>query len=137
MSLLSTKSIYGLIAIFEIAHATQSSPLSIKDISEKTGISKNYLEQILNPLRISGIIQAQKGIKGGYYLCKSLEDITFLEIFTILETNFSLLPKDVEMGIYADFLEMQNNNLKDNFNKPLSQIYEYSKNKNKFINYTI
>lgn len=46
MPILTTKGVYGLMAIAEIANASKFTPISIKDISDKTGVSKGYLEQI-------------------------------------------------------------------------------------------
>ena len=50
MALLSTKGVYGLMAILEIAKASEISPISISEISDRILVSKNYLEQILNQM---------------------------------------------------------------------------------------
>ena len=65
---LSTKSQYGVRAMFEIANSYHSGPVTIKAISEKQSLSVAYLEQILNTLRKAGIIKSVKGPGGGYVL---------------------------------------------------------------------
>src|SRR3990172_5462998 len=65
---LSTKSQYGVRAMFEIANGYPSGPVTIKEIAEKQSVSIPYLEQILNTLRKAGIIKSVKGPGGGYVL---------------------------------------------------------------------
>ena len=65
---LSTKSQYGVRAMFEIANGYDSGPVTIKEISEKQSVSVAYLEQILNTLRKADIIRSVKGPGGGYVL---------------------------------------------------------------------
>ena len=77
MALLSTKGVYGLMAILEIAKASEISPISIKEISDRILVSKNYLEQILNGLRGAGLIESIKGKNGGYFLAMSADKISF------------------------------------------------------------
>jgi Rrf2 family protein len=67
---LSTKSQYGVRAMFEIANSYHSGPVTIKAIAEKQSVSIPYLEQILNTLRKAGIIKSVKGPGGGYVLSK-------------------------------------------------------------------
>lgn len=67
---LSTKSQYGVRAMFEIANSYHSGPVTIKEIAEKQSVSVPYLEQILNTLRRAGIIKSVKGPGGGYVLSK-------------------------------------------------------------------
>src|SRR5512140_1085590 len=67
---LSTKSQYGVRAMFEIANSYHSGPVTIKEIAEKQSVSIPFLEQILNTLRKAGIIKSVKGPGGGYVLSK-------------------------------------------------------------------
>ena len=82
---LSTKSQYGVRAMFEIAHGYHSGPVTIKEISEKQSVSVAYLEQILNTLRKAGIIRSVKGPGGGYVLNKEPDNISIGAILRELD----------------------------------------------------
>jgi Rrf2 family iron-sulfur cluster assembly transcriptional regulator len=82
---LSTKGQYGVRAMYEIAKASAVGPVTIKEISERQNVSVAYLEQILNTLRKSGIIQSVKGPGGGYVLSRDAGKISIGEILTELE----------------------------------------------------
>ena len=73
---LSTKSQYGVRAMFEIAKGYHSGPVTIKQISERQSVSVAYLEQILNTLRKAGIILSVRGPGGGYVLNREPDAIS-------------------------------------------------------------
>jgi Rrf2 family protein len=77
---------YALLALLEIASRyPQKEPLKISEITEKQAIPDRYLEQILMSLRRSGIVQSQRGAKGGYVLSREPWQITVLEIINSVE----------------------------------------------------
>lgn len=82
---LSTKSQYGVRAMFEIANGYHSGPVTIKEISEKQSVSVAYLEQILNILRKAGIIKSVRGPGGGYVLNKAPDNISIGAILRELD----------------------------------------------------
>jgi len=82
---LSTKGQYGVRAMYEIAKASGSGPVTIRKISEEQNVSVAYLEQILNKLRKSGIIKSIKGPGGGYILARDPKMISIGEILQELE----------------------------------------------------
>lgn len=82
---LSTKGQYGVRAMYEIARASSVGPVTIRQISERQNVSVSYLEQILNTLRRSGIIQSVRGPGGGYVLSRIPEKISIGEILRELE----------------------------------------------------
>lgn len=87
---LSTKSRYGLRLLFRLATAGKEIvPLS--EIAEKEAISEKYLEHIINRLKVAGIVQAQRGIKGGYILSKNPTEISLLEVVETLEGPLTLV----------------------------------------------
>lgn len=138
MAFLSTKGIYGLIAILEIAKGDKQNPVSLKDISDKINVSKNYLEQVLNGLRNAKIVGSIKGIKGGYFLLKTLDEITFYEVFRTMEIDFSLANlTNVKSREYSLFFKEYDDKIKDLFSRPLSSFGEYEKQAKKYLNYII
>jgi len=88
---LSTKSRYGVRALFDIAYHSVGLPTQIKDISRRQVISPRYLEQIFQKLKKAGILGSKRGPKGGYYLLKDPKDITLYGIVTCTEGPIELV----------------------------------------------
>jgi len=82
---LSTKGKYGVKAMMDLAVHNGVTPVSIKSISQRQGISEYYLEQLFAPLRRAKLITSIRGAQGGYVLAKEPKDITVLDIMNILE----------------------------------------------------
>lgn len=82
---LSQKSDYGLILLSELAESDGASPLSLRMIAEKKGISFFFLQKVALDLRKSGLIEALRGKSGGYVLSKKSEKISMKEIIEALE----------------------------------------------------
>ncbi len=88
---LSTKSRYGLRAIFDIAYNAGNLPAQVQDISRRQGISPRYLEQIFQGLKRAGILKSKRGPQGGYCLAKKPEDITVAEVLVATERDINLV----------------------------------------------
>jgi Rrf2 family cysteine metabolism transcriptional repressor len=87
---LSTKGKYGVRAVFEIARHFGKGPITIKEISERQGISFSYLEQILHKLGKAGLIESVRGPAGGYLLGRKPQDLTIGDIVRVLEGPIAL-----------------------------------------------
>ena len=84
----STRVEYGVLALIDIAlNSENQSSVSAVDISERQGISKKYLEQILPLLKQAGLIKAQKGLGGGYYLSCNSEKVTVSDVLNALDNS--------------------------------------------------
>ena len=57
--------------------------IALKDIAERQGISKKYLEQIIPMYNRSGILKTERGSQGGYQLAKAPETLTVGEILQL------------------------------------------------------
>lgn len=88
---LTTKSRYGVRAIFDIAYHAGGLPAQIKDISERQRISPRYLEQIFQRLKKAGILGSKRGPRGGYYLLKEPKAITLYDIISCAEGPIELV----------------------------------------------
>ena len=88
---LTTKSRYGVRAIFDIAYHAGNLPAQIKDISERQRISARYLEQIFKKLKKAGILGSKRGPRGGYFLLKEPKDITVYDIIACTEGPIELV----------------------------------------------
>jgi Rrf2 family iron-sulfur cluster assembly transcriptional regulator len=88
---LSTKSRYGLRALFDMAYNAGNLPIQVKEISSRQNISPRYLEQIFQSFKKAGILKSKKGPQGGYFLAKNPEDITVREIVEAAEGDTLLV----------------------------------------------
>jgi len=88
---ISTKGRYGLRTLMDIAMHQKSGPVPLNDIAERQSISAKYLWQVLNPLRAAGLLNVVRGAHGGYALAKSPEQITLLDVVSILEGPVSIV----------------------------------------------
>ncbi len=82
---LSTRARYGTRAMLDLAEHGDSGLVLLKDVAERQGISKRYLEHMMTLLRNSGLVVAERGARGGYRLARSPGEIRLDEIFEALE----------------------------------------------------
>jgi Rrf2 family protein len=83
---LSAKVEYALLALLELAnHYADKTPTTMSDISAKHPIPERYLEQILSSLRRAGVLQSQRGSKGGFILAREPRQLTLLEVVIMLD----------------------------------------------------
>jgi Rrf2 family protein len=71
--------------LLDLAEHKNSGFVSLKDISERQGISKKYLEQIVALLSHPDILRTNRGNKGGYMLAKDPDKYTVGQILRITE----------------------------------------------------
>ncbi|KAB8143400.1 Rrf2 family transcriptional regulator [Chloroflexia bacterium SDU3-3] len=89
---ISSKSEYGLRALFDLAQRFGEGPIQSRDIHERQGIDENYLNQILILLRKAGLIESLRGPQGGHRLSREPARISVLDALVALEGP--LLPPD-------------------------------------------
>ena len=75
--------------LIDLAEHRNSGFVSLKDISERQGISKKYLEQLVSLLNRPDILRANRGNKGGYMLAKEPSQYTIGGILRITEGGLS------------------------------------------------
>lgn len=86
---ISTKGRYGLTIMMELASQYGEGPTSLKSIAEKHQLSEHYLEQLVAPLRNSGLVKSVRGAYGGYVLARAPEEINAGDIIRVLEGPIS------------------------------------------------
>jgi Rrf2 family protein len=82
---LSTRSQYGLRALFYLAKLSPGDHVSLKKIAADNAISFKYLEQLFIQLRRAGLVEASTGTKGGYHLARSSASIPLGEVIRALD----------------------------------------------------
>lgn len=137
MTLLTTRGIYGTIAMTEIAKGSENSPISIQKIADVIGTTKGYLEQIINNLRNAGLIISIRGANGGYYLSKSPSNISFGEIFTAIEGDFKISNIELKGGEYSLLFNDIKSKIEKVFELKLSEFPKYVEKNTKFLDFVI
>jgi Rrf2 family protein len=82
---ISTKGRYSLRMLLDLAEHKNEGFVSLRDISERQGISKKYLEQIVILLNRPDLLRINRGNKGGYMLAKEPNQYTVGQILRITE----------------------------------------------------
>ena len=85
----TTKGIYGIMILLDLACYGSNGPQSIKQIAERTKISEKYLEQIFIRLKKTGYIRSYRGKKGGYDLMLPPADISIGKALAVLEGSYA------------------------------------------------
>ena len=86
---ISTKGRYSLRMLLDLAEHKNEGFVSLKDISERQGISKKYLEQLVTLLNRPDILRTNRGNKGGYMLAKESYQYTVGQILRTTEGELS------------------------------------------------
>jgi Rrf2 family protein len=86
---ISTRGRYSLEALLYLALLPEGNFASTRSISENTGISDGYLEQLFIPLKKSGLIRGIRGAQGGYLPGKSISEIRVGDILRSVEGSLA------------------------------------------------
>ena len=82
---ISTKGRYSLRMLVDLAEHKGEGFIALKDVAERQGISKKYLEQLVPLLNQRDILRTNRGYKGGYMLAKEAEQYTVGQILRLTE----------------------------------------------------
>jgi Rrf2 family cysteine metabolism transcriptional repressor len=81
----STKCIYALRAILELALHDDSAVVKSQQIASVQNIPLRFLEIILSELRQGGFVESRRGNAGGYVLARPSETITVAQVIDFIE----------------------------------------------------
>ncbi len=88
---LSTKGRYGVRLMIDLATHYGEGPILLREIAKREEISEKYLSNLVNPLKATGLVEATRGVHGGYVLGKAPTEITMKEIVEVLEGPLCLV----------------------------------------------
>ena len=83
--MISTKGRYAIRVMIDLAEHDSGRYVPLKDIAERQGISKKYLEIIVKDMVAGGLVAGASGKGGGYKLCRRPEDYPLGEILELME----------------------------------------------------
>jgi Rrf2 family protein len=89
---------YALRAVVFLAENAQAGQTT-EYISRATKVPNAYLSKVLQQLSRAGIVQAQRGIKGGFRLLRKPADITVLEVVNAVDPVMRI--KECPLGLPA------------------------------------
>lgn len=81
---LTKKLMFAIEAVLDIAYHAADLPVQSKEIADRQGIPRRYLEQVLQQLVHAEILRGVRGPRGGYRLAKERRRITIAEIATVV-----------------------------------------------------
>ncbi|HSI66847.1 MAG TPA: Rrf2 family transcriptional regulator [Planococcus sp. (in: firmicutes)] len=82
---ISTKGRYGLTIMIALAKQYGEGPVPLRKIATEYELSEAYLEQLVAPLRNSGLVKSVRGAHGGYMLTRSPKEISAGDVIRVLE----------------------------------------------------
>jgi Rrf2 family protein len=103
----SAKTDYAVRALLELAVAGDG-PVKGERLAEAQAIPLKFLENILTDLRHAGIIRAQRGAEGGYWLARDPATVTVGEVIRAVDGPLASVrgeaPEDVAYNGAAEHL---------------------------------
>ena len=75
--------------LLDLAEHANDGYIALKDIAQRQGISKKYLEQIVPILNKTDILKTNRGSQGGYMLAKTPDKYTVGMILRLTEGSLS------------------------------------------------
>jgi Rrf2 family protein len=90
-SMLSKKTRYAMLALTNLASKYGNGAIQIGDIAKMENIPQRFLESILLELKKMGILGSKLGKAGGYFLIKSPDEVSLLDIIRHFEGTIALM----------------------------------------------
>ena len=87
--MITTKGRYALRVMIDLAENYQDGYIPLKDVANRQGISKKYLEIIVKDLVSGKLVSGISGKGGGYKLCRKPEDYSVGEILDQMENSLT------------------------------------------------
>ena len=99
----SKKSEYALRAVLILANKPPNQSIQIQELSDISGVSVKFLEQILLALKKGGILRSKRGVGGGYQLDRPSRSITLGEIIELMDGDLCSLSSITDSSGIPDY----------------------------------
>ena len=122
---LTTKGRYAVMALADLANFDNGTPVSLRDISLRQGISLLYLEQIFSRLKKNNIVKSTRGVNGGYILTTKPDQIKLSNIFSAVHEEVKTLQckKESKRGCNGRSTKCITHNLWDELEIHIQQFF--------------
>jgi Rrf2 family transcriptional regulator, cysteine metabolism repressor len=95
---ITSKSPYALLALAELGRSAGDGPVPIGDLAKRRDVPVQFLEQLFAVLRRAGVLNSQRGVKGGYMFARDPAQVSVLEVVELLDGP---LGRDAQ-GVFED-----------------------------------
>ena len=85
---ISTKGRYSLRAMLDVAYYGNKRPVRLKELAERTEISRNYLVQLFQQLKKAELVRSIRGPTGGFILMRPPRQITVKDVLQAVSESF-------------------------------------------------
>ena len=75
---------YALRAVVMLG-SKAGSPRTTQQIAEQTQVPSGYLSKVLQALGRAGVVEAQRGLYGGFVLARPLNELTILDVINAID----------------------------------------------------
>ena len=86
---ISTKGRYSLRAMIDVAFYGKKRPVRLKELADRTEISRNYLVQLFQQLKKAKLVKSVRGPTGGFVLTRPAKNITVKDILSAVNESFT------------------------------------------------
>ena len=100
---LTTKGLYAVTAVLDLALHQDSGPVSLAAISERQCISLSYLEQLFAKLRRNNIVSSTRGPGGGYMLTNNVDEVSVSDIILAVDETCKVVDCDESSGCHNNY----------------------------------
>ena len=83
---------YALIALKHMHQGESSSPTAVREICDRYHTPFDVTSRALQHLARHGVVQAERGMAGGYRLVRDLSDISFFDLLEIVDGPLRIVP---------------------------------------------
>ena len=94
MLAITSKAPYAVRALAELARRGSDQPVPIGELARSRDIPVQFLEGLFATLRRAGVLQSQRGVKGGYLFARPPTEVTVLEVVELLEGELGVEAAD-------------------------------------------
>ena len=123
---LTNKGRYAVMAMADLASFRDKGPTNLTDISLRQNISLAYLEQIFIKLKKNHLVKSVRGVKGGYVLELSPEEIRISNIISAVDEEIKTLncKKESKRGCNNKSSKCITHNLWDQLDQHINSFFE-------------
>ena len=94
MIAISARGRYASRIMVFLASQPQDVPVTIHEIASAEAISPAYVEQLMMPLKVAGMVVSHRGRAGGFSLGRDPETISVADVLEAVEGKVSVAPCD-------------------------------------------
>lgn len=81
---------YGLYGVIYLAEQENGRIVPLSEISKTQNVPEKFLAKIFQSLSKAGLVKSHRGVKGGFTLAKSAEEITIRELVETIQGPYFL-----------------------------------------------